>query len=177
MKDERGFFTIVGLCLLLAVAISIRGIQEFERNYSIGVTNFQIECDLQNLADSALVEASENIPEDAQNYEGFSIDVNTPVISERLRKLNANVLVRGTKQNLIDRKDEYVSTSDIPTPLKNGEDKDHATILISIASCDSPNVAGRIYRRSLAYILDSAPQIICFVNDLSASEKIVKLQE
>ena len=39
-------------------------------------------------------------------------------------------------------------------------------ILMSVASCSLQSGTKKIYRRSLAYIADDKPEIICFMNDL-----------
>ena len=53
---EKGFATILGLCLILVIALIVKGIQEAEMNHAYETTDFQAEFDLQNAADSALVE-------------------------------------------------------------------------------------------------------------------------
>ena len=55
--NEKGFFTLIGLCFLLVAALLVRGVQESEKNYSNITTDFHTEVDLQNVADSALIEA------------------------------------------------------------------------------------------------------------------------
>ena len=59
--NERGFFTIAALGLLLIVALSIKIIQSSEMNNAVIATNFVIEAELQNAADSALNVAIEKI--------------------------------------------------------------------------------------------------------------------
>ena len=57
MNSERGFFTLIGICILLIAAIFVKGIQESELNYAYIAGNFKTETELQNAADSALIEA------------------------------------------------------------------------------------------------------------------------
>ena len=177
MSNERGFFTIVGLCLLMAVAISIRGVQEFEGNYSVGVTNALTEFELQNAADSALVEAAEKISLNVvilPYYEyGVNqtlqreIPVNTPVVSNRLK--NFSIKVFGQRAPVARYWRSYSSESQYTDKsLKDEENRDWAkrsTILISVASCDSNFIGEKIYRRSLAYVVDGDTTIY-FLNDL-----------
>ena len=186
MWNERGFFTIIGLCLLLAVAISIKGVHEFENNYSFGVSNSQIEHDLQNLADSALIEAAEKIRNGDFKGEVFDIEVSSPVISKRLEKLNAAVKVRCIRRNVQDKKDSYVDERNILTPIKDSAAEDKDTILMSVARCDNEkinsadNKKGKMYRRSLAYILHEnkdSEQIIHFMREFSASDRMKNRQE
>ena len=137
--NERGFFTIIGLCLLLIAAISIKGVHEFEANYSRGISTFQAEHELQNLADSYLAEAFENFSEDFNQKYNLG---NT----EKLK--NITVEIYGKYGNIkID--DEEILTGQI---------------ILSVASCDSDFITGKIYRRALAYKLDD-DETIYFIND------------
>ncbi|MBQ7198403.1 MAG: hypothetical protein IJS29_03975, partial [Selenomonadaceae bacterium] len=55
--NERGFFTLIGLCFLIVVAVMARGVQESEGNYYSVTDDFVQAAELQNIADSALIEA------------------------------------------------------------------------------------------------------------------------
>lgn len=170
MKNERGFFTIVGLCLLLALAVCIQGVQEFEENYSVGATSFQIEHELQNAAESALVEAAEKIrivgSENFQKHFGDErqpkIEVSPPHGSERLKNFSVKVyaerkpVARYWRSYSAERK--YTDTAN--------RYYDSTTVLISVASCDSNFIGGKIYRRALAYVIDG-DTTLHFLNDLS----------
>lgn len=57
--NEKGFATIFGLCLILIIALIVKGIQESEMNHSYETDDFQIEMDLQNAADSGIYKAVE----------------------------------------------------------------------------------------------------------------------
>lgn len=150
--NERGFFTIVGLCLLLVAAIFIKGIHEFEANYSRGITNFQAEHELQNLADSYLIEASKNLPalEQGQPYNIF----NTAATSDKFKNLKIEVWAQ--KQHIKKFIRTYSSGSKY-TDNDSGELPQNSTIIVSVASCDSPFIAGKMYRRAFAYILEDDP--------------------
>ena len=158
--NQRGFFTIVGLCLLIVAAIFIKGILEFEANYSRGVTNFQAEHELQNAADSALIEAAENLPELAENEV-----YNFPTENLTSQKFK-NVTVERHAKNINLKK--FIRTY---TSANNYTDSDaeqyprNATVIISVASCDSPFIVGKMYRRAFAYI-DAETKTIHFMNDL-----------
>ena len=159
--NERGFFTIVGLCLLLVAAIFIKGIHEFEANYARGITNFQAEHELQNLADSYLIEASKNLPalEQGQPYN----ILNTTVTSDKFKNLKIEVWAQ--KQYIKKFIRTYSSGSKY-TDKDSGELPQNSTIIVSVASCDSPFIAGKMYRRAFAYILDNDPATIHFLNSL-----------
>ena len=136
--NERGFFTIAGFCLLLALTLCLQGVQEFEGNYSYGVSNFQIEHKLQNAADSGIYEAVEQIS-DYKSYrkgESFPISVNLPPNFYRLK--NFKIEVAGRRDSLDDKS---------------------CTVLISVASCDIELLPGKIYRRAFAYIFDDGKTV------------------
>ena len=155
IANERGFFTVAGLCLLLALAICIRGVQEFEGNYSVGATSFQAEHELQNYADTALILAIET------NDRNFTFH------SERLGAVTVKVYSRNENIRQFERRHNSGSISDIA--LKDSDDNDLAyencKIFISVASCDSGFIGGKIYRRALAYILDG-DKTLHFLTDL-----------
>lgn len=161
MRNERGFFTIVGLCLLMAVAISIRGVQEFEGNYSIGASNAQAEHELQNAADSALVEMIET----GSYTKKFT--------SKRLGKISVEVSRLAIKDSVF--KIEYVHTENGKRVEKSNEVPDRlnkGVVWISVASCKNPVVGGKIYRRSRVYVLEDDPEtefdeskVTYFLND------------
>ena len=159
--NERGFFTIVGLCLLLVATIFIKGIHEFEANYARGITNFQAEHELQNLADSYLIEASKNLPalEQGQPYN----ILNTTVTSDKFKNLKIEVWAQ--KQYIKKFIRTYSSGSKY-TDKDSGELPQNSTIIVSVASCDSPFIAGKMYRRAFAYILEDDPATIHFLNSL-----------
>ena len=162
MRNERGFFTIVGLCLLLAVAISIRGVQEFEGNYSIGALNAQAEHELQNAADSALAEMikngdyRKNIP--SEKFGEISVNVSRLAMTTSVYKIEHIHTENGSRVETENRISETA-------PKK-------CDIWISVASCNSPSVGGKIYRHSKAYVLENDPKtdadesrVTYFMND------------
>lgn len=162
--NERGFFTVVGLCLLLILAISITGVQEFEGNYASGIDSVQVEKELQNFAESALLMHIET-SRDSFEFSSEKLGVVNVTCYE-----NPDVRFRRFRR-------EYVKSSkynDIPEKDENGDDwlKD-ATVYMSVASCDSGYVDGKIYRRVMAYVIDDDPKTkedesftIHFMNDL-----------
>lgn len=164
--NERGFFTIIGLCLLIIVAVSIKGVNEFEVNYSRGVTNFQIEHHLQNLAESFLADEFENILAN----EIYSTSKN---FGDYNGLKNCAVQLHAQNMNLKNFIRTYTSGNNyIDTETEDFEE--NAKIIISVASCDSPFIVGKIYRRALAYTLEDDPatedvdesETIHFINDL-----------
>lgn len=179
--NERGVFTLVALCLLLVISLAIRTIQDTEKNYSYGATNFQIELELQSAADSGLIEAAKKIqsgeiiisaPSEAeymQNRKHWQrkISVSQPTDSELLK--NISVEVYGERGNIsmykrnYNAEDDYIGTyaqyRDIPYQktflTESGEvtkqEWGGVIILISVASGET-NSGTKKFRRSLAYI-------------------------
>ncbi len=159
--NQRGFFTIVGLCLLVVSAIFIKGIQEFETNYSRGITNYEAEHHLQNLAESYLIEERNFI-------ENIQVKHNLGNISYGDYTLkNVTVEIYGKYGDIHTQNGDYTNFENLP---KDAPGK----IILSVASCDSPFIVGKMYRRALAYILDDdettedvdESKTIHFMNDL-----------
>ena len=147
MRNERGFFTVVGLCLLLVVALSIRGVQEFEGNYSFGVSNSQAEYELQNAADSALSEMIER-----GDYE-------KNITSKKLGEISVSVSRLAMNDSVF--KIEHIHTENgkrVEIANKVPEKLNKCVVWISVASCENPIFGGKIYRRSRAYVLDDDPE-------------------
>lgn len=59
--NEKGFATVLGLCLILVIALIVKGIQEAEMNHAYETTAFQIEQDLQNAADNGIYKAVKRV--------------------------------------------------------------------------------------------------------------------
>lgn len=161
--NERGFFSIVGMCLLLVITLSIMAIQGTEKNYSYLASDFQEEFELQSVAERGLIEAAEKIrsgeiivnpPNDVEyvqnrKYWQRKISVSQPASSDRFK--NISVEVYGENGNIHSEIGETVS-ADIEIYLDGGTNK-NGIVLISVASGE--NKAGvKKFRRSLAYILE-----------------------
>ena len=133
--NERGFFTVIGLCFILSVAMMITSVQDFEGNYSSGVKISLAEAELRNAADSALFEAvSKNIEVD--KGETKEIPVTKPT-SEYLEDLNVEVFCKRQSDN---------------------------KVFIAVASCDTDFMYGKIYQRVLAFKVEGE-ETIHFVTD------------
>ena len=156
--NERGFFTIVGLCLLLVAAIFIKGVNEFEANYARGITNFQLEHELQNAADSFLIESLDKI-----NNEDCAVDGTFYITSTKFGQIT--VKVQSKESNIHTQNGDYTNFSNLPKDTRG-------TVILSVASCKSPFGVGNIYRRALGYIvLDNTEteidesETVYFIND------------
>ena len=175
--NERGFFTLTGLCILLVVVLFVRSAAESETNYSYEVADFQTEYELQNIADGALVEAiekvragdvilkeNEGVPNKDRQY---LIAVTAPKKSSRLG--NVTVKVWGEYGKIYTATRKYKSGGKIEDVYEK-DDKGRMTerkgkIFMSVAQCDYDRMGGKIYRRSLAYVEDDDEDTIHFLKD------------
>ena len=185
--NEKGFFTLIGLCFLLVAALLVKGVQESEKNYSNITTDFHTEVDLQNIADSALIEAVDLIKSN-------EITLKNPVLYAYSRKINqypiplnrtydADVkvfyeygvysevdfingeIVTVESGNIYRMRRDYKSgdsfkDTDIDDKPKKG------VILISVASREIEG--STVYRRAMGYFLtgEDADGKIYFMNSL-----------
>ena len=190
--NEKGFFTLIGICFLLIAAILVKGVQESERNYSYVTRDFKSEVELQNIADSALIEAvnmikSEEITLKESILEVYNRKENQyKIIDKTVDGANVQVFYEYGKYTEIDFingekvilekgnfyfcKRRYLSGGKhednfIKDAAKNDLTK-KGVILISVASRESDLLGGKIYRRALGYFLTDGDEdgIIYFMN-------------
>ena len=80
--NQKGFATTLGLCLILAIVLVVKGIQESEINHSYETTDFQTEYDLQNAAEIGIHMAAAKVKSELikdKNYLPFNRDyIRTP---------------------------------------------------------------------------------------------------
>ena len=138
--NERGFFSLIGICFLLVAAIFVKGLQEYESNYYGIARNFYDEVELQNAADSALMKAAETTD--------FSAQIVNPVLSEPVGKIHVEVYA---KKNSLEFKKRYFDTATKFTDKATSIPTKKGVILMSVASRDSDKMIGKIYCRSLGY--------------------------
>ena len=163
MKNQQGFFTIIGLCFLLAVTICVINIQESSRIFTSSATDFQAEQELQNIADSAILEAIEIIPRNEnylekmnmQKVQNLSIlnredrqykisEISKNKNSDRLKNLNVEVFFEFGKIHHELGQESDADFSDV--------DDCEGIIFIAVASADSRFDDKKIYRSSSAFI-------------------------
>ena len=138
--NERGFFTLIGICFLLVAAIFVRGLQESEGNYYNVTRNFHDEVELQNAADSALIKAVE--------ITDFSAQIDNPILNETWEKIHVEVYAEENIFELYER--TYRASGIDDTKIYSGK---RGVTLLSVASRDNDKMTGKIYRRSLGYFL------------------------
>ena len=177
--NEKGFFTVVALGLLLVIVLLIKSVQETEKNYANGATDFEIESELQNIADGGIYEAAEKIqskiitvPNPSTIYANrreiqHKISVTQPQISDRFKNISVEVFAERGK---IEKYRRNYSAEDDYTGGKGYKDEDlnfkkDGVILISVASGEDKITGAKKFRRSLAYILDDDKENIFFMTD------------
>ena len=156
--NERGFFSLIGICFLLVAAIFVRGLQEYESNYYGIAQNFQDEVELQNAADSALMKATENTD--------FSAQIVNPILNETWGKIHVEVYA---KKNSLEFKRRYFNTASSYTDKSTTIPTKKGVILMSVASRDSDKMIGKIYCRSLGYFFtdENETKYIHFMKSLN----------
>ena len=168
MKDQRGFFTVAGLCLLLVISICVKNIQESGKIFSVDAANFQAETELQNFVDGALIEAAEKInlnPEilpEPENYYGNRWDYHRKILtqsknSSRLKNVKVEVCGEyGIVHSELGKESEEI----ISIPDGDG------ILLFGAASAESSFDGKKIYRSRFAFFKVGEPKKIYFLNTL-----------
>ncbi len=160
--NERGFVTVFALCLILVIALFVKGIQESDTNYNYEAADLQTEFDLQNAADGGIYEAAEKVRVASENGNELLPASNVP--TTQARKNNQKLLVtsstktaRGTITVKVwgERLKIQGYKRLYPSYKKNSQGAfKYGYVLISVAQLDSDRIGGKIYRRSFAYVVD-----------------------
>ena len=155
---EKGFATIFSLCLILVIALIVKGIQEAETNHAYETTNFQVEMELQNAADGALVEVADKILSGEE-----TLPDKMPYIPRQFfqreftvkknSKLLGNITVKVWCENI--NVQAYNVDHAAKKAIRVAADDVTGYVLFSMAQVKSDHGGGNIYRRSFAYIADS----------------------
>lgn len=172
--NERGFFMPIGICFLIVAMFLVRGLQESAGNYFDITSDFQTEIELQNIADSALMEAVQNIKSpgfDLKNHPEIEINGDYDAEIQILYKYaiyNDNGTIYFANHDYIMDRNYTVRKNKEGTSEKIEVHK-KGVILISVASREGK--FGKVYRRSLAYVLEDNDgklndKKIYFMNDL-----------
>ena len=148
--NQRGFATIFGLCMILAIALVVKGIQEAETNHAREVANFQTEQALQGAAESGIVEAAELVREtpsllpEPDGFVNSKIKIlDTPKTFKRGgQAINISVEVWGERGNI------YINNA------KKGKSG-----VYFMSTATTAGDWGKIYRRAYAYILKGSTAI------------------
>ncbi len=158
--NQKGFATIFSLCLMLIIALTVLGIQSAETNHTYETTAFQAEFDLQNAADSGVVEAAERVISGAvtieKNYNPyvFNSRANHQYHFPATTKTSANlgkitVEVTGERVALQPYKVSYGTRKN--TARRVGTAAEVYTFF-SVASAVDNYTGAKIYRRAFGYV-------------------------
>ena len=148
--SQKGFATVFGLILVLAVALCAKSIQESEMNYSYAAADYQMEFELQNAAISGIYIAAENLNDDSQP-ESFSKTFEYADDNHRLKKIY--VTVWGKRLDDDKKIIRYEVTQYSPTKQLTEIDRKSGYILFSVAKSSNERMDGKIYRSAFAYVL------------------------
>ena len=156
MMNERGFVTIFALCLILVVALVVKGVQEFDTNRNYAAADFQTEFDLQSAADGGIYMAAELVRSGKKNLpvhasEGARRENQIPLVTNHTVKTlygTIRVDVWGERLRIQDYERLYPSYKKSP----RGDVK-YGYALFSVAEIDSERF-GKMYRRAFAYVID-----------------------
>ena len=158
MKSEKGFTTILALCLILVIALVVKGIQESAMNHAYEAMDFRSEFELQNAADSGIYEAAEKIRENVERqshrklvdfdkiklvHSGTKTTARGEIISVSVWGTRVNI--QGYIRNHSDNSKEEINSPAWPK---------YGYVLLSVAEMDSGHMNGKIFRRAFAYVVD-----------------------
>lgn len=156
--NQKGFATILGLCLILAIALVVKGIQESEGNHAYETTDFQTEYDLQNAAESGIYMAAADVKKNPlplnKLYEQatyfrkknqFNVIKNKPI-----KTSSGEIIVNVWAERLVIIPYEVNYKDKAATP--SGSEK-ISYAFFSKAELTSPRTGGKLYRRAFAYVL------------------------
>lgn len=175
---QKGFATIFGLCMILAFALIVKGINEAEMNHAYEAADFQAEVEVQDAADSGIYLAAERVlanPDLLPKVLNPSVwnarqNSQVKVLTTSVNKITVEVW--GERMQIQPYKVKYndnSATTDSTT--KNVASKDgtgrEAYVFFSRASIKAKHMNGKIYRRAHAYI---------FADDTNATIHFLELK-
>lgn len=165
--NQKGFATIFGLCLILVIALIVKGIQESEMNHAYESADLQAEIELQNAADSgiytavniALANPLENLPLNPGSTDRKSYQHKFNNITIKSKSLGTiTVETWGERMALQPYKVNYNTNKAVDDKTRIIKDANGKIIykeiyvFFSMASAESKRMNGKIYRRAFAYV-------------------------
>lgn len=175
--NQKGFATIFGLCLILVIALVVKGIEETAMNHAYEAADIQAEVELQNAADSGIYEAAKialadpastlPITSSSKRRDHQHKFDNLSIKSESLGTITVETW--GERTAFHPYKVNYSTgkaTEDKSRLIKNDKGKTiykEAYLFFSMASADSKRMSGKIYRRAYAYVLADSNATIHFM--------------
>ena len=173
--NQKGFATIFALCLLMAIAFVVMGIQAAEKNHAHESSmEFQAEFDLQNAADSALVEAADKILTDAAaGKETLTLNTYYYLASNTRDKFQRKIITTmKTYDNLgtikVEAWGERINVNHYRKLYPSYTNKFDSTdsdcyFFFSRAEATNKYTGEKIYRRATAYVLKGRDTTIRFM--------------
>ena len=197
--NQKGFATILGLCLILAIALVVKGIQESEGNHSYETTDFQTEYDLQNAAEVGIYKAVKMVRDNpnlllgSKEYPPLRTDTRSKIITKmEIKTLNGSTVyvdVWGERVIIKRYEVDYGLSKDVANikfiPVTSDEElfSDGAKAyelgcaFFSTAELNSTRTGGKLYRRAFAYVVDNViiekSGDVLKIKDIGATEKNV----
>lgn len=170
--NQKGFATIFALCLLMAITFVVMGIQAAEKNHAHeSSTELQAEFDLQNAAESALLEAADKV---LSGKVTLPVNKNPYVVSNRLnyqRKLISTTKRYDLGTIKVEAWGERVEIHSYEVYYNSDDDSDDSsskniakevdknvfwsgTYFFSSAEATNKSTGEKIYRRATAFVKD-----------------------
>ena len=160
--NERGFVTIFALCLILIIALFVKGIQESDMNHNYEAADLQTEFDLQNEADGGIYEAAEKVRVASENgnellpahvylsaAERKKYQIKLVTSSTKTARGTISVRVWGERLKIQGYRRLYPSYQKTEVSASKC-----GYVLFSVAQLDNDRIGGKIYRRAFAYVVD-----------------------
>lgn len=176
--NQKGFATILGLCLILAITLVVKGIQESEGNHSYETTDFQTEYDLQNAAEIGIYTAAKIVKANP-NILPFNREMNlrgdyqrkfTRTTIKTLSGSKIYVDVWGERMLIVPYEVDYAPNPDVANKINDGKTIEQRKCygFFSKAEFTSQRTGGKLYRRAFGYVLleedDTSDWTLHFLN-------------
>jgi len=164
--NQKGFATVLGLCLIMAIALCVKGIQEAQMNQSYVTTDFQAEIALQNAAESGIYLAVDKIRQElavnkdylktAESHRNYH---QIPVFSttQKTSRGDISVDVQAERILIFPYEVNYTIRSNgkyRANKISDGKElKDHEVYTVSSsAGIYIEHIGKKIYRNAFAYV-------------------------
>lgn len=178
---QKGFSTILGLCLILVIALTVRGIQEAETNHAYETADFQTEMELQNSAESGIVAAVADVHSGKRKLTTSQLEFKRITNKPPYAKNLGNITVRTWGQLIKNFQQYKVKYNDADetknVAVKSNESDKNVYFFFSIAQAKNNHTGGTVYRRATAYVVvddDAIDDAIHFMETPMSTYKFTK---
>lgn len=142
---QKGFATILSLCLILVAALIVKSIAEAETNHAREISNFEMEQALQNAAESGIYEAAELV--NGKTFTPGKIFTTNKTFKHGEQTIKITVDTWGARGKI------YLCPAS-RNKVYNSDGHD-GIYFMSRATIDKGIWDEKIYRRAYAYVLDA----------------------